>query len=146
MRPRSGATGRRGGAASAELVCVLHRALPASSLLVDKIVAQTPQTIQHLFESVNQSSPTGTAAPRCPNLGAGGFVMITPALYAQAYAELWSWMFVDGDWAYAHTPIVSYLQSGLGARSGNAKLAHGNFMSKLVRVTKHPEFAGAKTL
>jgi acetolactate synthase I/II/III large subunit len=36
---------------AAELFRALHRALPASSVIVDEIVAQTPQMIQFLFES-----------------------------------------------------------------------------------------------
>src|SRR5262249_43030038 len=35
---------------AAELFRALHRALPASSTIVDEIVAQTPQMIQFLFE------------------------------------------------------------------------------------------------
>jgi acetolactate synthase-1/2/3 large subunit len=35
---------------AAELFRALHRALPASSIIVDEIVAQTPQMIQFLFE------------------------------------------------------------------------------------------------
>src|SRR5262249_58234167 len=35
---------------AAELFRALHRALPASSIVVDEIVAQTPQMLQFLFE------------------------------------------------------------------------------------------------
>lgn len=71
--------------------------------------------------------------------------MLSPALYVKAYADLWSWMVVDGDWVYTSTPIVNYLQNGLGSRSASAKLAYKTFMSKLATVTKIPGVAVAKT-
>ena len=71
--------------------------------------------------------------------------MLSPAVYVDAYADLWSWMFVDGDWSYTSTPIINYLQNGLGGQSSNAQLAHRAFMSKLVAKSGNSSIALAKT-
>jgi hypothetical protein len=71
--------------------------------------------------------------------------MLSPALYISTYADLWSWIVVDSNWSYASTPILNYLQNGLGAQSSNAQLAHRKFMSKLVEASKNQSIALAKT-
>jgi hypothetical protein len=71
--------------------------------------------------------------------------MLSPAVYVQAYANLWSWLFVNDDWSYTSTPIINYLQNGLGAQSSNATLAHKIFMSKLAVAAKNPSIALVKT-
>lgn len=69
--------------------------------------------------------------------------MLTPETYVKAYADLWSWMVVDGDWVYGGTPVINYLQNGKDPQSSNAQLAYQALMSKLR--TKNPSFVTAKT-
>jgi len=70
--------------------------------------------------------------------------MYLPANYAIDYADLWSWLPSGGDWDYVGTPVLSYLQSGMGAISTNAKAMHQALLRRLAAKGK-PSFVNAKT-
>lgn len=71
--------------------------------------------------------------------------MLMPDKYADAYAGLWSWMLVDGEWSFTRTPILSYLQNGQGAVSKSAKASHQTLLSRLVAKSGDSAIAGRKT-
>jgi hypothetical protein len=71
--------------------------------------------------------------------------MLSPAVYVNAYADLWSWGLFDGDWVYSGTPVINYLQYGKPPQSTNAQLAYKKFMEKLEAVTKNPSIRHVKT-
>jgi len=69
--------------------------------------------------------------------------MYLPADYAVDYADLWSWLSDDGDWSFVGTPVLSYLQSGQGAISTNARSMHQALLHRLAQKGK-PSFVTAK--
>lgn len=69
--------------------------------------------------------------------------MYLPAQFANAYADLWSWMLDGGEWVYTSSPILKYLQNDKDPQSANARQAYQSFLSRLGRVD--PKFPTAKT-
>ncbi len=70
--------------------------------------------------------------------------MLVPKVYVDAYANLRSWLMVDGSWIYTNTPIINYLQN-TGKQATNAQNELSNFRTRLKAAAKNPNIAYAKT-